>query len=714
MRVCLDLRTGDDGQPVCVCTWEGGTRVRSVRLIENGKARVLVARDDPVSDETAAQLAADADRAVLSAAELIRYGGLLFEAAFGAEVWRELIDGPASHPYLELAIRGRADSEQPAACPLQAMRWEALHDGKTFVAAKGVQAKSGKTVSVGVVRLVPLAADHAAQPSLPITTIPKVLFAVGSRLSDRDVRPGAEFMGILRQLERNGGWIQPRVLEDASLTALTDQLTRFEPEVLHIIGHGRWDPGDRCVKLQLRLPEGEGDGDDYVTASQILGTFGASGHVPTLAVLSACQTASLPAGMADQGAAEAATVNPLPFAARLVAGGVPAVAAMAGDISDTACRIFTRSLTRAIGRADPFSLARAVIVGRSAAFYERRDPDSADWIMPVLFLAENIPESPVLVNTATAEAARKRINSLGFGREPVFCGRGEFIDAMDRLLDENETLNILVAHTADPVEGYGGYRLLQELGARAVRAGCLPVLLGPYDKAPPTTQQALGEEFRRALSNIRRKVGLEVKPSRFAAACGSDMTPDNLADELRADLDQLVEDLPETDPVRARPGYPKTVLLCHRVDKWLDAFNVLLSMLQPEGLGAGVHPVPVVMTGTDTTEQGLLLKETRLQHKQDLWIEFAPLGRFRDEGAYPEDIRAYQWWLLNPPEGKPVYTPKRGNTMNWQGLLRATMLDRPLYQMDVLFKWAQGAVDADFFTADTDNDVLTTFTKVAP
>lgn len=710
MRVFLDLRTGDDGQPVCVCTWEGGTRIRNIRLIENGKARVLVARDDPVSDEEAARLAAGADQAILTAAELARYGALLFEAAFGAEVWRELIDGPASDPHLELAIRGRADREQPAACPLQAMRWEALHDGKTFVAARGVQAKAGKTVSVGVVRLVPLAADHLPQPSLPITTIPKVLFAVGSRLSDRDVRPGAEFMGILRHLERNGGWIQPHVLEAASLTALTDQLTRFRPEVLHIIGHGRWDSGDRCVKLQLRLPEGEG-GDDYVTASQILGTFGAAGHVPSLVVLSACQTASPPSGMAGQ---ETTTVNPLPFAARLVAGGVPAVAAMAGDISDTACRIFTRALTRAIGRPDPFSLARAVIVGRSAAFYERSDPDSADWIMPVLFLAENTPEGTVLVNTVATEAARNRINSLGFGREPVFCGRGEFIDAMDRLLDENDTLNVLVAHTADPVEGYGGFRMLQELAARAVRAGCLPVLLGPYDKAPPTTRQALGEEFRRTLSNIRRKVGLAVKPSRFAAACGSDTTPDDLADQMRADLDELVADLPDTDPVRTTPGYPKTVLLCHRVDKWLDAFNVLLAMLQQEGLGAGVHSVPVVMTGTDTTEQGLLLKETRLQRKQDLWIEFAPLGRFRDEGAYPEDIRAYQWWLLNPPEGKPVYTPKRGSTINWQGLLRATMLERPLYPMDVLFKWAEGAVEADFFTADTDNDVLTSFTRVAP
>jgi hypothetical protein len=121
------------------------------------------------------------------------------------------------------------------------------------------------------------------------------------------------------------------------------------------------------------------------------------------------------------------------------------------------------------------------------------------------------------------------------------------------------------------------------------------------------------------------------------------------------------------------------------------------------------------MTGTDTTEQGQPLKETRTQHKQDLWIEFAPLGRFGHDGAYPEDIRAYQWWLLNPPEGKPVYTPKRGCLTNWQGLLRTTMLGRPtLYEKDVLFAWAEEAVKAKLFTADTDNDVIASFTRVAP
>jgi hypothetical protein len=698
--VFVDLVTGGDGQLMCACTWGGETRTRNVRLIEIGGTRMLVAQDEPGLDDAVAALAGRVDHGNATTAELKSYGTLLFSAAFGDDVWRELVDGPASEPYLELAIRGRADSEQPTAYPLHALRWEALHDAGTFVAARGVRAQSGKTITIGIVRLVPPATDHLPQPPLPIVTIPRTLFAVGSPLSDSDVRPGAEFMGIMRQLERNGGWIQPRVLEAASLTALTDELRRFQPDVLHIIGHGTWDGHDHCVKLQLRMPEPAADEDDFVTAAQILGAFEVAGHVPAVVVLSACQTGS--------------AVNALSFAARLVAGGVPAVAAMAGDISDTACRVFTRALTTAIGQADPLPLSRAVIVGRRAAFHGRQDPDSIDWVMPVLFLAEDIPGDACLVDTTTAVATRKRVNSFGLATDPVFCGRGEFIRAMDCLLDENDPLNVLVAHTSDAIKGFGGYRLLQELGARAVRVGCLPVLLGPFDQGPPVSREDLGEEFRVKLGNLRRKLGLERIPSHFAAACGAGAKPDVLADAMRADFDEMVGELPDTDPVKARPGYPKTVLLCHRVDKWIGALDVLLAMLSEDGLGAGVHPVPVVLTGTDTTEQGMPLRDLKGTRENASWIRFAELARFRVDGAYPEDIRAYQQWLLNPPDGKPVYAPRRGCVVDWHGFLRNSMMNRPtLYESDVLYDWAENAVKANFFTADTDIDVLLSFSRIA-
>ena len=69
--------------------------------------------------------------------------------------------------------------------------------------------------------------------------IPRVLFAVGSHLTDRDIRSGAEFMGIMRRLERDGGFIEARVLERATRQEAVAKLKAFQPDVVHLIGHGR-------------------------------------------------------------------------------------------------------------------------------------------------------------------------------------------------------------------------------------------------------------------------------------------------------------------------------------------------------------------------------------------------------------------------------------------------------------------------------------------
>ena len=441
MRVFLDLAERA-GEHFVVITAPG--RPASERPVRwTAGQRLLVARDEQLGDAEAAELAAAVDASGARTADLERYGRLLFEAAFGEQTWRQLVTDAAAAPYLELAIRGPAESPSP-----HALRWEALHDGTAAVAARGtvIDPGSPRLLPVGIVRLVP--------PALPViqnvpgwlpsvNRVPRVLYAIGSRLTDPRVRAGAEFMGILRHLERKGGSIQPRVLQSASAESLTRELERFEPDVLHVIGHGRPFPEEHCVKLQLRAETPAG-GDDWLTAGQLLDVFAAADHMPKAVVLSACQTASAPpdAGRPDD------PVNALPFAAGLVAGGVPIVVAMAGDISDTACRVFTRALTQAIGQGVP--LADAVIRGRRAAFHERPDLDSADWVLPAVFLAERLPADIRLVDTAAIKAMRQRIFDLNLGWDPVFCGRGEFIDAMDRLLDGSDPLNVLRRLHAGP------------------------------------------------------------------------------------------------------------------------------------------------------------------------------------------------------------------------------------------------------------------------
>jgi hypothetical protein len=711
MRVLVDLAERLDGPFIVISAPGQASAERPVRWTAG--RRLLVARDEAIKDDDATALADSVDRGGEGAAEVERYGRLLYEAAFGANTWHRLVAAAAGQPYLELAIRGGTDEGEGPAAALQALRWEAIHDGDGHVAARGAtpggqaaRATAGngdsghsRPLPVGIVRLVTAMppAGHDAPGGLPrISRIPRVLFAIGSRLTDPRVRAGAEFMGILRHLERNGGSIQPRLIESATVPSLTDALRSFQPDVLHVIGHGRWFPVDGCVKLQVSAESGSGD--DWVTAEGLLGIFADAPPAPTVVVLSACQTAS--AGQ------WAEPVNALPFAARLVAGGVPVVIAMAGDISDTACRVFTRALTQAIGESVP--LADAVIRGRRAAFYARPDLDSTDWMLPAIFLAEHLSADTSMVDTAAIRAARDRIRDLDLAWEPVFCGRADFVADLDLLLDATEPLNVLVACTPDGRNSYGGLRLLRELAARAVRASRLPVLLGPYDKDPPASRAEFAEGLSDKLDEIRDNLGVAPRRNGIIEAAAAARTAP-LASAILEAFDDLAEDLPETDPVRASP-LPRTILLCHRVDEWgEDALADLLAMLGPRGLGSSKqHRVPVVLTGADTG----LLAEARVRLGHAEWARFAALGRFRSDDADPEDILAYQWWLLNPPERTPVYAPRRGVDESWQGVLRKAMGKTTLADQDELFGWVK--VLSFFFTSDMDGDILDSYSRAAP
>jgi hypothetical protein len=725
-------------------TWAGDP-------VNQAGRQLLVAKGaaSAVTDPAGLAEAVDAGRA--TAAELEQYGALLFEAAFGLQLWQELIQAAlqqhatrqryhqqrlATAPYLELVIRGLAASDQEpgdqgsrSRAALHSLRWEALHDGTDAVAAQGTRPSPGNagTVEVGIIRLVPRGNREAPGPEpaggagLLIDRIPRVLFAVGSRLTDPDVRPAAELMGILRDPECDGASIHPRVLDAATLTSLRHALATFQPDILHLIGHGR-RAVDGEVTVQFRPEPGSGTpADTWVSAEQLLGAFGETGHAPRLVILSACQTASA----TDPGAGTAA-VNAAPFAARLVAGGVPVVIAMAGDIADTACRMFTRALTTAIGHGVP--VAKAVLIGRRATFYQRPGFWSTDWVLPTVFLAEDVPRQARLVDPRHSRDISERVHRLGLSATPVFYGRAEFIDAMDRLLDAADPLNVLLAYTPDKYRSFGGERLLRQLGARAVRLGVVPVFLGPFDQGPPTSRAGLAKEIGKSIRTIKASLippgdisrgdparpapgsapvipgvaGAHVK----AAAADPDTEPIDLAQAIRADLGELVAAL-AADPVWARPpGQPRVVLLCHRVHGWVDALDDLLGMLGPTGLHPGAVPVPVVMTGADVDP----ITSTRTRAwSGKRWATAAPLDRFPK--ANDEDLLAYLWWLLNPPGGKPVYAPRRSGPQGWPDMLRWIMRNC-IYDEDELFGWAMTAVD--YFTSEMDHDLLASFSRAAP
>jgi CHAT domain len=677
--------------------------------------RLLVAKGTASDVPDAASLARAVDEGMATAAQLTRYGGLLFEAAFGPEDWQEVVqevqrEHATAHPhnlrhlpYLELAIRGGAADDQAA---LQALRWEALHDGTRMVSSQGTGPSGGTAtsgnngpVSVGVVRLVPRAVARGTATDPLVTRIPRVLFAVGGRLTDPELRPAAELMGIMRQLDCDGGSIHPRGLDRATMPALRDALRDFEPDVLHLTGHGRRLGGTQ-VAVQFRPEQGTPDAPDladtWVTAQQLLGAFYDAQHIPSVVIVSACHTAS------------AGQVNAAPFAAQLVAGGVPVVIAMAGEVTDAASRMFTRALTSAIGEGVP--IAKAALRGRRAAFYQRPNFSSTHWVLPSVFLAEDLSPQARLADMSSTDAARRRAHRLDLALSPVFYGRNEFVDAMDQLLDGTNPLNVLLACTPNPNRSFGSDRLLRQLAARAVRQGVLPVLLSPLDQDPPKTRDKLAAEVSSALKKIRYALRLPV-PDRThlgAAARNPASTPADLAAAIRADLDALIADLPAVDPVRARlAGQPQVVLLLHRVDKWIYTLDDLLGMLGPMGLESGADPVPVVMTGADMD-----LKDTRLSKWKSgrAWIRSAPLDRFPTDDD--EDLLAYLWWLLNPPKDTPVYLPLHRDDPTWRKVLRTALKDC-IYDQDLLFTWVI-AMDNLFDKQEIDHELLASFAQAAP
>jgi hypothetical protein len=595
-------------------------------------------------------------------AEAEAYGRHLFDALFGQESWKLVEDAHHGDGPLILALSWPADQGT-----LHRMVWELLHDGSGFLTIRAQR-------PVVPVRLVP---SNTPAPSA-IQSLPKVLFAVGTAITDHEVRAGTEFMGVLRGLEREGGAVQSRVLAKATETQLRDECTRLTPDIVHLIAHGRWDGQAAAAKLELRSDSG---GTEEVTAERIadavIGT-GQHRHPPTVVIVSACQsgTTSHDAGV--------------PMAARLVEEGIPLTVAMVGDVADTPCRVFTRSVADAIARGLP--LTTAVADGRRAALLHTRDgaaPNTFDWALPALFASHPVLPDFRLVNAARINAVRKRIIDFDLTRPPLFCGRDEQLKDIDRLLDPADSLAVFVASTKREGQ-FGGTRLLRELAGSAIRDRHLPVFVGPFLTADaPKTLAALAREIGRKLVFIARKHGVNPPRRLLARSAGADPADSRdigallsaplgqvngytLAEDVRADFTDLRDRLAEKHPEDVRTD-ATTLLLLDDVHWYDHALDELVKNLVPQGLGAAPTKLPVAIFGKSAEGAGACL--TGLNNKAGSgWLTCHTLGHVVE--LEPDLNRlVFLWWLLHPePEtfGAPpaVLTPAPGKGDEWVDVLR--------------------------------------------
>jgi hypothetical protein len=619
-------------------------------------------------------------------------GHYLFSVLFGSD-WPEVVQLAARHnaTIVEVAFTWSPDSKELTRLP-----WELLHDGNHYLGT------SADSFSVTVTRVV---AD-TEQPTPELPACPRVLFVVGSRVTDTTVRPGTEMLALLREVKATGRRIQHRVLEDATAERLGHAVATYQPHIVHFICHGgRYPTGEGY--LRLRSDEQERETDDF-TAARLLEQLRVAGKPPPVVMLSSCDTAGsgIDGGrLRSFGGPELAA----PFAVDLVLSGVPVVLAMAGTVSDRACRVFTRTFARALAAGE--SLIFATAAARRHAFSDVPGAASVDWALPAMFFGEQVdPNELHYADDPDAGKFENWINMLRLTRKPVFAAREPFFDSFWSMLPTRNGFPTGWEHGADVkgpgvlaicvdenTNGVGKTRLLEEFGRAALENGHLPLLIATSkDKDPPGDLQKLTGEIGNAMMDLGSRVldlgwthGMQLrrlaKANPDAPEEARDLHEDvrmafdlSMASALQQALLLDSEAILQAARLKYGATFSKQSRLVVLVDNLGKQCTPLLQELVNErnafgafGAGSEERPVPVVMTIKYGTESDIR-RDLAEKGSDQAWLDVLELRAFCEETE--EDILAYEKVLLHPFRQPGVSKSttqrwvfdRRANTENWE------------------------------------------------
>jgi CHAT domain len=643
--------------------------------------------------------------------DLLLYGRLLFTSVL-APVWNTVVEASQGE-LIELALRLPSDP------PLQTVLWELLHDGSDFLVTH-------KVVDVAITRRLP---GPATTPD-PITAPARVLFAIGADLSDPAVQPGAEFLGLMRELERSGFRIASYIVERANAARLIDAVKEFKPDVVHFIAHGKLNSAG--VPGLMMRPEQDGPDKpaQHITADTLYACVSAGEKMPPIVVLAACESGAVSA------------VHGMPLAEGLVRKGVPVVIAMAGKVTDQACRLFTRTFGTAL--AGGGSLLKAAADARLAAYRRGSGPPcrTVDWALPSVFLADNVRHDYQPVAVSGGAPVSERIQGYGFTEGPVFCGRSRFFGLYDELMSSGP-LNVLAIYSPGDTGGLGKTRILREYGTRALLDGHIPCVVGLAGLKRPADPRRFAEALLWAIVEARRLFDLpppSAVPELLKLLCSPDEPPpvaglpwrtwrttttgelarhrqanqpldrDSLAAAIVADLADLLEDARSGEDPRIGPE-GRAVVLLDTVEEWGDTVDLLTpGILNKYGLGDEDESVPVVMTfrAGVGAHDALFEKLIELADREQ-WLKAAKLEPLAEGN---EEALAYRWILLNanplvaPPVSERVYTviKQDGQWRDWLGLVTKRV---PANFSDVSFYGAvQLLFEKDELAEGNDNAAL--------
>jgi tetratricopeptide (TPR) repeat protein len=159
-------------------------------------------------------------------------------------------------------------------------------------------------------------------------------------------------------------------LQSGGVEEMRQALLAAPFHILHFMGHGSFDAGNGEGALVFERSDGGGQVLEGRRLAQLLHDF----ESLRLVILNACHTAE---AAGERGSNPFAGV-----ASSLVMGGVPAVVAMSGPVSDLAAVAFSRMFYQRLTAGDP--IEAAVTEGRLAI--QRAEPEDGAWATPALFL----------------------------------------------------------------------------------------------------------------------------------------------------------------------------------------------------------------------------------------------------------------------------------------------------------------------------------------
>jgi CHAT domain len=652
--------------------------------------------------------------------EVEAIGRYLFESLLGEELWAS-IKGAAARDRgtrgIELALGWSADQQV-----LHRPCWEAMHDGDDFLSAH-------PDLSVAVTRVIADADDGDEPPQ--ISAPPRVLFVLGSDLDDGEIRAGAEVLGLLRDAERGEGAIDATVLQAATLERLGEKCRQLKPQIVHFVGHGRLSRSGRG-EIELRKDEGEADG--WADAGELLEAMETEAGLPTMAVVTGCDSAAAGPHMDS-------------LAAVLVKGGIPCVVGMAGKISDPVCRLFSRAFGRALKEGKP--LLQALADGRRAGLRRQAKAAADDiaWALPSVCLAPAVTGDYTPVDLATASDVLRRFNQYGLMSDPVFCGRSQLGQLFGDLLDPAKKLSVLVAYS-HLREKLGKTRLQHEFAGRAVRAGHVVVMIDDWGndasqlpgtplrlaiemlrkiaktrqrfKLPPPEGSVLLKELERVkgespdLGEIGDEEAWGARLEAFLMECAeADLEEKGIAGSLRpalsADLVRLIADARESpDPSLSEES--RLVVILGGIGKWGTATDLVTGpLLEASGFGNGDEQIPVFAT-CDLADAEVPLTEARDRARPLEWVHYEKLEPF-GEG---EDTLAYRWVLLHPRIGEkfslPAYAPNftsREDEELWENRFREYIKGIPgQFEDPVLRAIVEHLHEKEILVKADDEDIL--------